>query len=257
MEPMTLAQLEQALKAPFPAAVVNWKPQAVSKDKTRALAVAYIDARDVANRLDTVLGAFGWQLDHKSVADKDAAGIGIKHPETNEWIWKFDIGFVSGEESNDADAQTKGVKGTASDSFKRAAALWGIGRYLYDLPKVWVEFDADKRALKTIPPLPTWALPEGDKGQKPAAAVAPVSSSMTAVQRANLIGLYEKLYFVSGADAVKGLDELFRKEFEHGGKDATPAEATMLERKLTTELNAKTKTANRTPARPGATSARK
>ena len=33
------------------------------------------------------------------------------------------------------------VKGAASEAFKRAAAQFGIGRYLYDLESVWVPFD--------------------------------------------------------------------------------------------------------------------
>ena len=31
------------------------------------------------------------------------------------------------------------TKGAMSDSFKRSAVMWGIGRHLYDLPSVWVK----------------------------------------------------------------------------------------------------------------------
>ncbi len=34
-------------------------------------------------------------------------------------------------------------KGCASDALKRAAVQWGIGRYLYRLPAVWVELDGE------------------------------------------------------------------------------------------------------------------
>ncbi len=53
---MEAKELAAALAAPFPVDRVSWKPQAVSRDKKRALAVAYIDARDVAQRLDDVVG---------------------------------------------------------------------------------------------------------------------------------------------------------------------------------------------------------
>jgi len=33
------------------------------------------------------------------------------------------------------------VKGGLSDSFKRAAVQWGIGRYLYSLGAVWVDVE--------------------------------------------------------------------------------------------------------------------
>lgn len=148
------------LNAPFPASVINWKPQSISKDKTRALAVAYIDARDVMVRLDEVIGPFNWQVKHEQQGEQTVTGLGLKHPLTGEWIWKQDVGFVGGSESNNDDEQMKAIKGTASDGLKRAAVAWGIGRYLYSLPKTWVDYDADKRQLKTAPPLPKWALPE-------------------------------------------------------------------------------------------------
>ncbi len=53
---MEAKELPAALAAPFSVDRVSWKPQAVSRDKKRALAVAYIDARDVAQRLDDVVG---------------------------------------------------------------------------------------------------------------------------------------------------------------------------------------------------------
>src|SRR5260370_40591845 len=34
-------------------------------------------------------------------------------------------------------------KGCASDALKRAAVQWGIRRYLYRLPAVWVELDGE------------------------------------------------------------------------------------------------------------------
>jgi hypothetical protein len=127
----TIEEITTELTALFPVSAIEWKPQKVKRDKTKALAVPFIDARDIAERLDAVVGAFGWQRLHQG----NAVGIGIQNPETGEWIWKYDVGFVVGENSEKEDAQIKGVKGTASDGFKRAAFLWGIARYLYKFPK--------------------------------------------------------------------------------------------------------------------------
>ena len=52
---------------------------------------------------------------------------------------------------------------------KRAAYLWGIGRYLYNLEPVWVPIkQAGKSYVIDGPPpnLPDWALPEGYKSPK-------------------------------------------------------------------------------------------
>ena len=160
---MDTHELAAALTAPFPADRVSWKPQAVSRDKKRALAVAYIDARDVAQRLDDVVGPLNWQVDHKQVGDQIVTGLAIRDPETGAFICKWDTGFVGGADSESEDTQMKARKGTISDGLKRAAVLWGIGRYLYRLPKVWVDFDEQHKKLAQIPTLPEWALPESER----------------------------------------------------------------------------------------------
>ena len=51
--------IAQALAAPFDPAEVKFKPQTVSGN--RALAVPFVDARVIQDRLDDVLGVMGWQ----------------------------------------------------------------------------------------------------------------------------------------------------------------------------------------------------
>src|SRR3546814_3232184 len=50
-----------ALSKPFPPSAVSWRSQSLTKDGTKALALAYIDARNVMRRLDDVCGPAGWQ----------------------------------------------------------------------------------------------------------------------------------------------------------------------------------------------------
>jgi hypothetical protein len=170
---MDTHELAAALAAPFPADRVSWKPQAVSRDKKRALAVAYIDARDVAQRLDDVVGPLSWQVDHKQVGDQIVTGLAIRDPETGAFICKWDTGFVGGADSESEDTQMKARKGTISDGLKRAGVLWGIGRYLYRLPKVWVDFDVEHKKLANTPSLPQWALPDAQRAErKPVTAKA-------------------------------------------------------------------------------------
>ena len=80
--------------------------------------------------------------------------IGIKID--NEWVWR----------SNGAgETQVEGEKGKFSDAFKRAAVLWGVGRYLYYLDNTWVKIKPQGRSyvLAGVPKLPSWALPKGNK----------------------------------------------------------------------------------------------
>jgi hypothetical protein len=70
-----------------------------------------------------------------------------------EWITKADVGAPS-----DQDDEGDKTKAAFSDGLKRAAVQWSIGRYLYALPRVWVDYDPKARTL-TPPQLPPWATP--------------------------------------------------------------------------------------------------
>ncbi|MBW3095674.1 Rad52/Rad22 family DNA repair protein [Pseudohoeflea coraliihabitans] len=115
------------LAAEFPRDAVHWRAQSVTKDGTKAMALAYIDSRDVQDRLDQVCGMDGWQCRYSHAEIKTICEIGIKVDD--EWIWKAD---------GAGDTQVEAQKGAISDAFKRAAVKWGIGRYLYDMPTTWV-----------------------------------------------------------------------------------------------------------------------
>lgn len=144
---METSEIMSALKEPFDPSVLSWRVGATSKDKTKAIALAYIDARDVMKRLDDVMG-LNWQNRHPS---SDCCEIGLFI--NGEWLWR-----ANGAGQTDIE----GEKGQFSDAFKRAAVMWGIGRYLYYLPNKWVPLDEYKQ-LKETPSLPAWALPRSKK----------------------------------------------------------------------------------------------
>jgi hypothetical protein len=56
---MSETDLQALLSAPFEASEVEFRPTNVSG--SRALALAYVDARLIQDRLDHVLGVDGWQ----------------------------------------------------------------------------------------------------------------------------------------------------------------------------------------------------
>ena len=118
------------LKKPFPPDCISWRVGSTTKDKSKGMALAYIDARDVMQRLDDVCGPENWQCDYPHAAQKTVCRIGIRV--RDEWVWK-----ANGAGDSDIEAE----KGALSDAFKRAAVLWGIGQYLYDLESPWVALD--------------------------------------------------------------------------------------------------------------------
>ena len=140
--------LEQ-LKRPFPVNKIHWRVGATNKAKDSCIALAYIDARDVMQRLDDVAGFNGWQSRYP-LADAGLLICEIGIDCNGTWIWKA---------NGAGDTHVEAEKGKCSDAFKRAAVLWGIGRYLYSLPNKWVPLDG--RKIGATPPLPKWATPEG------------------------------------------------------------------------------------------------
>jgi hypothetical protein len=134
------------LAKPFSPAVIKWRVGSTNKKKwdyakknnqqlpePKGMPLAYLDARDVQDRLDEVCGLGGWQCRNPwSESNKLSCEIGIKVGEEWLWLWRGD---GAGETA------VEGEKGAFSDAFKRAGVRWGIGRYLYDLPNTWVTLD--------------------------------------------------------------------------------------------------------------------
>ena len=125
------------LKAPFDPRKISWRVGSTTQDKKRGMAMAYIDARDVMDRLDEVCTPGGWQCHYPHANGKTVCEIGVKVD--GEWIWKAD-----GAGDTDFEAE----KGALSDAFKRAAVRWGVGRYLYDVAASWVEIEPAGKSFR-------------------------------------------------------------------------------------------------------------
>lgn len=176
------------LAAPFNPDVVSWRVGSTTADKSRGMALAYIDSRDVQDRLNEVCGPFGWQCRHEVSGDKRVTcHIGIKSPE-GEWCWKSD---GAGE------TDFEGEKGSYSDSFKRAAVKWGIGRYLYDVSSPWVAIekkgnsyaivDSEKAKLRAVltgsrAPEPVKASASAPKAPDPSATFKGLQNSLRQIE---------------------------------------------------------------------------
>jgi hypothetical protein len=151
----TPAEIAQALTAPFKVNQLGWKPQVV-KDG-RALAVPYIDARDVMNRLDQVLGPANWRDAYKVLAG-GCVVCRLSVRMEGEWVTKVDVGSPS-EQQDDGHK----MKAAFSDALKRAAIKFGVARYLSYLPPTWADYDPKTRQIVAPPALPKWAVPEPER----------------------------------------------------------------------------------------------
>lgn len=148
---MNLENISRQLSMPFKPEEIEWRVGATNKDKTMGLALPYITNRAIQNRLDDVFGCIGWKNEFKEwKGNSQLCGISIWDDDKEQWITKWD-----GAE----DTYMESVKGGLSDSMKRAAYQWGIGRYLYKFESVWVPL-RDGRYIDVPPSVPEWALPE-------------------------------------------------------------------------------------------------
>ena len=130
-------QIQAELAMPFAPEDLEWRLQKVVEARELGIAVPYVTNRAIMSRLDDVVGPENWYNEFKpwhGAAGKEAQLCGISIRYGDGFITKWD-----GAEDSDIEP----VKGGLSDSMKRAAVQWGIGRVLYNMDVVFV--DVEKR----------------------------------------------------------------------------------------------------------------
>ena len=155
------------LREPFAADDIEWRMQQAGEKNGRiwGKVLAYVTNRAIMDRFDDVVGPANWQnVYREGPAGGVICGLSVRitrEDGATEWVTKWD-----GAENSDVEP----VKGGLSNSMKRAAVQWGLGRYLYDLEEGWANVhDGGRHGAKTKdgkwfkwdpPALPAWALPK-------------------------------------------------------------------------------------------------
>lgn len=117
------------LSLPLGVEDVEFRIQSINKVGYATL-LAYKDARVDMNRLDKVAGAINWKREHFVLNGSMYCKVSIFNENTGQWVSKEDCGTPS---------MTEKEKGLSSDAFKRACTNWGIGRELYNYPRMQVK----------------------------------------------------------------------------------------------------------------------
>lgn len=140
---MTNEELHAALIEPFDIGELKFFPVTLTEDKKKGKVGSYIDARAVMDRLDGVVGPDGWSTTYRCIDPADKAvecTLSIRFG--GDWVARADVGYPN--DAKDADNPAKEAwKAAYSDSLKRAAVQFGIGRYIYslELEKDWLPVD--------------------------------------------------------------------------------------------------------------------
>jgi len=168
MSQFDFSEILDALQEPFPSSEVEFKPGATNREKTKALALAYVDSRPYIQRLNLICP--DWRDDYQIIMLPDRVVVlcrltiaGVTRTGDGECL------LSGGEESERVEPNA--VTTASAQAFKRACVKFGLGAYLYALPQVWCDYDPVKRKIVNPPVLPEWALPSGERLGK-ASAVA-------------------------------------------------------------------------------------
>jgi hypothetical protein len=78
----TAQELFDALCMPFAPEEIDWRVGSTTQDKSKGMALAYLDARAVMDRLDAVCGSDGWRMQlHRPSATTRGLQHGLAHAE--------------------------------------------------------------------------------------------------------------------------------------------------------------------------------
>jgi len=146
MQPVTVdnaadaARILKAFLTPFEESEIKLKPAMVKGN--RCLALAYVDARLIMDRLDEVVGIDCWRDEYTVLPGGNEVECRLSVKIAGAWVTKADVGGQS-EQPDEGDR----MKAAYSDALKRAAVKFGIGRFLYRRPQQWMDYDPVKKQI--------------------------------------------------------------------------------------------------------------
>lgn len=170
--PEQIQHILTLLREPFDEEAIKWKPQMISykdKDNPKGQAAAYADPRAYSDRLNEVVGPDGWfELctvaysvpfpKKMSKRNEEEKYVDVIKMTATVGVGIIGLGFhtnVGESWCDDENAYTISY----AQALKRACYPFGLGRYLYDLPKIWHPVDKYGHFKGDGPAMPDWAKP--------------------------------------------------------------------------------------------------
>lgn len=162
-------RLLEWLTVPFDPEQVEWKPQTIVGQK--ALAVPYAGPRAYSDRLNLLFGVGGWSEEydvHICPPGRVLKKIKTENKTTQQevpysgkvlvicTVMIDGLGVHKGTGECDA-TDDNALTSADAMALKRACSRFGLGRYFYDLPKIWAPYQSGE--FMKLPELPDWATP--------------------------------------------------------------------------------------------------
>lgn len=135
--------MNATLTAPILPNEIEWRVQSQTSTG-KLIVVPYINNRCVMHRFDAAFGAENWTSEFREIANGFLCRLTVTV--NDRTIYREDGASKTNIEPE---------KGGISDAMKRAAVQFGLGRCLYDYPRVFIECDGKF--------IPDWAYDKLDK----------------------------------------------------------------------------------------------
>jgi len=155
-------ELYAQLCQPFDERDLRYRAGAVSRDKTKAQALPYVEPSVYEDRLNQLVPG-DWSVTFDPWGEQRV-------------ICRLTIHGVTRSSTGEAGDGPDGIAGTRAEaqSWKRACAKFGLGRYLYAIAPTWTDYDANTRKITPPPPRPAPERPE----HRTVAQEAPVTDAI-------------------------------------------------------------------------------
>jgi hypothetical protein len=135
--------MNNTLTAPILPNEIEWRVQSQTSTG-KLIVVPYINNRCVMHRFDAAFGAENWTSEFREIANGFLCRLTVTI--NDRTIYREDGASKTNIEPE---------KGGISDAMKRAAVQFGLGRCLYDYPRVFIECEGKF--------IPDWAYDKLDK----------------------------------------------------------------------------------------------
>lgn len=111
----------ERIAAPFSFDDVSFMPVQKKQDRTKAQAGAYLSGEKMMARFDEAIGPENWQCSYRERTNGKELICQISVFVNAQWVVK------------------EGTGESEASAFRQAANKWGVGRWIKELPKLWVD----------------------------------------------------------------------------------------------------------------------
>jgi hypothetical protein len=125
--------MNEILTAPIQPNEIEWRVQSVTSTG-KMIVVPYINNRCVMQRFDSAFGPTNWTSEFREITNGFICRLTVHYTDDHEAVLKTIY-----REDGASKTNIEPEKGGISDAMKRAAVQFGLGRCLYDYPKVFIE----------------------------------------------------------------------------------------------------------------------